>query len=143
MKYYVETKEMESKVRLGGFDSEVEPSVVHVKEVAKNNKLLGLLYKIGQRVSSVSDVSKLVEQITQITQHSLKASASSVLLLDEEKQELFFEVAGGKARRALKQIRIEANSGIAGWVATHGKPLIVNDVAKDQLFNSAIDGNVN
>jgi len=140
MKHYViETKETESQVRHGGFDSEVEPSVVHVKEVAKNNKWLGLLYKISQRVSSVSDVSKLVEQITQITQDSLKASASSILLLDAEMQELFFEVAKGQAKKVLKQMRIGANSGIAGWVATHSKPLIVNDVAKDQRFNSAID----
>lgn len=135
----IDTKEKELQVRSGGFNAEAEPSVMHVKEVAKNHKWFGLLYKIGQRVSSTSDMSKFVEQITQITQQSLKASASSVLILDTEEQELFFEVAKGHAKKVLKQIRIGIDSGIAGWVATHGRPLIVNDVTKDRRFNSTID----
>jgi HD-GYP domain-containing protein (c-di-GMP phosphodiesterase class II) len=139
MKYIKDANETEAKIRDNGSHSQAEPGVMHIKDVAKNNKWLGLLYKIGQRISSESDISKLVEQITQITQQSLKASASSILLFDAERQELFFEVAEGKAGQALKHIRIGANSGIAGWVASHGEPLIINDVTKDWLFNGAID----
>lgn len=100
---------------------------------------MDLLTEIGRKVGSVSELSQLVEQITQMTQHTIKASASSVLLLDEEKQELFFDVAEGKVGEALKQVRLSTQSGIAGWVARHGKPLIVNDVTKDERFDKRVD----
>ena len=100
---------------------------------------MDLLTEIGRKVGSVSELSQLVEQITQMTQHTIKASASSVLLLDVEKQELFFYVAEGKAGKALKQVRLSTQSGIAGWVARHGKPLIVNDVTKDERFDKGAD----
>jgi len=100
---------------------------------------MDLLTEIGRKVGSVSELSQLVEQITQMTQHTIKASASSVLLLDVEKQELFFYVAEGKAGKALKQVRLSTQSGIAGWVARHGKPLIVNDVTKDERFDKGVD----
>ncbi len=98
-----------------------------------------LLYKVGEKISLVSELSQPVEQITQMTQHALKASASSVLLLDEEKKELFFQIANGEAEKTLERIRLNAQSGVAGWVACHGKPLIINDVTKDQRLNKDID----
>lgn len=100
---------------------------------------LDLLYEVGKKVGSLSGLTQLVKQTTQMTQHTLKASASSVLLFDEGTQELFFKVAEGEAGKALKQIRLDSHSGIAGWVACHGKPLIINDVRKDPRFNKGID----
>ena len=76
-----------------------------------------LLYQIGSKVGAVSDLSELVQQIVLMTQRTLKAAASSVLLLDESTQELVFEVVEGEAGDKLKQVRISTQSGIAGWVA--------------------------
>lgn len=100
---------------------------------------LGLLHEIGKKIASVPQLSQVVEQITQMTQHALNATASSVLLLDEPTQELLFEVAGGQAGKQLRQVRLNAQSGIAGWVLRHGKPLIINDVNKDERFNKGVD----
>ena len=100
---------------------------------------LDLLTKIGEKVSSVSDLSKLAEQIVKMTQHAIEASASSVLLLDDGGNELVFDVVLGGAKSTLKHLRISTESGIAGWVARNGKPLIVNDVGQDERFNQNID----
>ena len=100
---------------------------------------LGLLYEVSKKVGSISHLSRMVRQVTQMTQHTLNASASSVLLLDDKERELIFEVAEGQAGKVLKQIRIDAQSGIAGWVARNGKPLIVNDVSKDPRFSGGVD----
>jgi len=100
---------------------------------------LDLLCEVGKRVGKVSELTELVEQITHMTQRAFNASASSVLLLDEEKQELFFEVAEGRVGKAVKQMRLRAQSGIAGWVVCQGKPLIVNDVAEDRRFDRDVD----
>lgn len=100
---------------------------------------LDLLRDIGEKVGSVSKLEKLVKHIAQMTKNALKASASSVLLFDDEQQELRFEVAEGESRKVLKQMRLSNQSGIAGWVARHGKPIIVNHVTTDQRFNRSVD----
>ncbi len=95
--------------------------------------------KVSKKVGSFQQLSQLVEQVTQMTQRTLNASASSVLLLDNENRDLVFEVADGPAGKQLRRVRIGAQSGIAGWVTCNGKPLIVNDVNKDQRFDQIAD----
>jgi len=105
----------------------------------ENKARLNLLAEVGKKVGSVSRLPQLVEKITQMTQRTLSAAASSVLLFDEQEQALLFEVAEGQAGKALRQVKLSTESGIAGWVVRNGKPLIVNDVAADQRFNKGVD----
>src|SRR5262249_48450305 len=49
----------------------------------------------------------------------------SLLLVDEAKQELYFELAVGNKARPLKDVRIKMGQGIAGWVADHQEAVIV------------------
>jgi len=97
-----------------------------------------LLDKINWQMTTTK-LPELVEQIVRIAQETLKASASSVLILDDAKQELFFEIAHGKASNRLQQIRLSTKSGIAGWVVEHGQPLIINDVGNDGRFYQTVD----
>ena len=105
----------------------------------ETNMRLNLLCEVGKKVGSVPRLTELVEQITQMTQRTLNAAASSVLLLDDQERELLFEVAEGQAGKQLRQARLSAQSGIAGWVVRHGKPLIINDVNQDKRFNKSVD----
>ncbi len=133
------TGDEKKKSQLSGA-SEVDASLLRNEEGTKEFEArLSLLHDIGKKVGSVSQLAQLVAQITQMTQHALNATASSVLLLDEPTQELVFQVADGEAGKQLKQLRLSAQSGIAGWVVQHGKPLIVNNVNEDERFNKGID----
>lgn len=107
--------------------------------IEEYHKRLVLLYRVGQKASLASKVSKLLDQISLMTRQTLRASAASVLLVNKEKKELYFEVAQGRAGRALKKMKLTVNLGITGWVVCNGKPLIVNDVAADRRFNKDID----
>ncbi len=110
-----------------------------IKETEEIGKRLNLFHEASKKAASLQQLSQLVEQVTQMAQRALNASASSVLLLNKEDRELVFEVADGQAGKQLKQARISAKSGIAGWVVCHGEPLIVNDVNKDQRFDRVVD----
>lgn len=114
-------------------------SAVRFMEIEEYNKRLDLLYRVGQKAVLVSQVSKLLDQISLMTRQTLHASAASVLLVDEEREKLYFEVAQGKAGRTLKKMKLTVNAGITGWVACQGKPLIVNDVNMDKRFNKDVD----
>jgi len=98
-----------------------------------------LIYEVGKMVSSASESSDLINQLTQMTHHALKASASTLFLLDGEKKNLIFHVVSGSAEKSLSQTKMSLGSGIVSWVVVNGKPLIINDVTQDRRFNKDID----
>ncbi|MDD5127960.1 MAG: HD domain-containing protein [Dehalococcoidales bacterium] len=104
-----------------------------------DKKKLELLYRVGRKIGSAADISRLLDQILRMTQQALQASASSVLLLDRNRKDLYFQTVEGQAKSKVQQVRLDLNSGIAGWVARHASPLIINDVNKDHRFHKGVD----
>lgn len=101
-----------------------------------------LMEVIHQHICSQSRLPEMVEQIVHTTQTTLRAEASSVLLLDEAGDRLYFQVAEGTKSKDLKRITIDIDSGIAGWVVAHREPAIVNDVTRDSRFTGEVDRSV-
>jgi Nif-specific regulatory protein len=71
------------------------------------------------------------------------AEASSLLLMNKERQELYFEVALGSKGKEVQKYTVKLGEGIAGWVALHNKSVIVNDVANDKRHLSNIAQEIN
>lgn len=67
------------------------------------------------------------------------SETGSLLLYDAESDELYFEVALGEKGARLKEFRIKADQGIAGWVLQNGVGVVVNDPANDARFYRAAD----
>jgi HD-GYP domain-containing protein (c-di-GMP phosphodiesterase class II) len=105
----------------------------------ENIGMLDLLQDLSHKVGEVSELSQLVEHTVKMCRRALKADAASVLLYDVKSQDLYFEVAQGKAGKVLRKISINSSEGIAGWVFGHGSPLIVNDVSQDPRFSCSMD----
>jgi GAF domain-containing protein len=68
-----------------------------------------------------------------------RPDAWSLLLVDHEREELYFELAAGGAADSLKGVRLKLGEGIAGWVAKNGERLIIPDVYTDPRFAKRID----
>ena len=62
-----------------------------------------------------------------------------MLLFRDNDQELYFEAATGPVGKALRQVKLSTQYGIAGQVVRTGKPLIVNDVTRSTNFHKIID----
>jgi len=71
------------------------------------------------------------------------AEASSLLLIDKERNELYFEVALGSKGKEVQKYTVKLGEGIAGWVAQNNKSLIVNDVQNDKRHLSNIGEEIN
>jgi Nif-specific regulatory protein len=71
------------------------------------------------------------------------AEASSLLLINKEKDSLYFEVALGSKGKDVKKYTVKMGEGIAGWVAQNNKSLIVNDVENDKRHLSSIGEEIN
>ncbi len=93
------------------------------------------LVEFGKIINSTLDFDELLTTVMEIIKQVINAESASLMLLDNEGDELTFRVALGKKGKQLKeQFSLKPGQGIAGWVAEHGTPLIVPDVRKDKRF---------
>lgn len=97
------------------------------------------IFEIAKNISSAMDVDTLLKRIDSSAEKLLGAEASSIMLLDEAKENLVFKVATGEKGGVIQKMKIKVGQGIAGTVAKEQKPLIVNDVASDQRFTGQMD----
>lgn len=80
----------------------------------------------------------LLQSVVDVARAIFGAAASSVFLLDEEQRELVFQAVSGQGEEFLVGQRFPAGSGIAGWVAMSGEPMIVDDLAHSSSFDRAL-----
>jgi diguanylate cyclase (GGDEF)-like protein len=100
---------------------------------------IAVFQELGKALTSSLQLDQVLRTIMEKIDEFLRPDNWSLLLLDEDKQELYFELAVGKASQALKDVRIKFGQGIAGWVAQHGETVVVPDTAKDTRFFSKVD----
>ncbi len=102
-------------------------------------KQFSTLNEVGNLLISTLDQSVVRHRAMEAITKLMHAETGSLLLLDREREELYFEVALGAKGRRLKEVTLDIGEGIAGWVAKYGKPLIIHDVTKDKRFQGNID----
>ncbi|MFB6501653.1 MULTISPECIES: GAF domain-containing protein [unclassified Streptomyces] len=81
---------------------------------------------------------ELLQSIVDVARAIFGAEASSVFLLDEETDELVFQAVSGQGEEFLVGRRFPAGRGIAGWVATSGEPMVVDDLTTDTSFDRSL-----
>lgn len=80
---------------------------------------------------------ELVDVLSKIVQNAgalLEVNNCSVALLDIAGTTLVKLAALQKHGHQPRHTRFRLNEGVAGWVAEHGEPLIINDVSRDTRF---------
>lgn len=108
-------------------------------QLERRNSEMNILMDIGKTLTSNLNLQEVLEAIMQKVEFLLKPKAWSLLLVDEESEELYFECAVSPVSERLKQIRLKKGEGIAGWVVGHGKPLLIDDVKNDKRFAAYIN----
>ncbi len=109
------------------------------KRNGERAKRLALLSQLSQVLNSTLDPKEIRRRAMEAATRLMKAEVGSLLLVNEEKHRLYFEVALGERGENLKMISLNLGEGIAGWVAQYGKPLVVNSPEKDCRFFKGVD----
>jgi HD-GYP domain-containing protein (c-di-GMP phosphodiesterase class II) len=73
-----------------------------------------------------------VEMVAEI----MNARIASLMLVDEERDELYIKAARGLREEVVCGTRVKMGNSIAGWVAQHGTPLLVTNVEEDARFGT-------
>jgi diguanylate cyclase (GGDEF)-like protein len=100
---------------------------------------IAVFQELGKALTSSLQLDQVLRTIMEKIDEFLRPDNWSLLLLDEAKQELYFELAVGTASQALKDVRVKVGQGIAGWVAQYGETVVVPDTSKDTRFFSQVD----
>jgi len=104
-----------------------------------NREELEMLFQMTSSLSSTLELSKILDIIMQSAKTLLKAEASSLLLLDESTNELYFASATGDVSERLKNLTVPIDKGVAGACVRSGKPQVVDDAQKNREFYPGID----
>ncbi|MEV7964498.1 GAF domain-containing protein [Sphaerisporangium sp. NPDC088356] len=77
---------------------------------------------------------RLLQSIVEVARHMFGAAASSIFLVDPDTGDLVFEAVSGEGEKELVGSRFPAGTGIAGWVAASGQPMVADDVSTVSQF---------
>ncbi len=110
-----------------------------LRQIEEKVERLALLSRLGQILNSTLDHKEIRRRAMEAATQLMRAEVGSLLLVDEGKRRLYFEVALGDREEDIKTISLKFDEGIAGWVAQNGKPLIVNSPNKDPRFFKGVD----
>lgn len=94
------------------------------------------LIEISIKLSSEKNVQNLINLIIQNSLGFLNCERSTVFLIDEQNQQLYSYSGVGINQ---KEIRFPISKGIAGYVATSGETLVIDDPYNHPLFNKEFD----
>lgn len=100
------------------------------------------LFQVSLRLNSTIKRKELLRIIMETAEKTLRAEGSSMILLDKERQELYFEVATGEKGEEVREIRLRMGEGIAGWVAQSGESVLIPDAAKDPRWSNRVSTRV-
>ncbi len=100
---------------------------------------LTIFHDVAKALTSSLNLDSILQTIMEKMAEYFRPDTWSLLMVDEEKDELYFAIAVGAAAEVLAKARLKVGEGIAGWVAKHGQLLIVHDVQNDPRFSSRLD----
>lgn len=82
------------------------------------------LYDVSRSLMTTVDVEVLLDQVVEIAVQETQANRASLML--EQDGRLHIEAARGLSQDIQATITTPVGEGIAGWVAQHGEPLLLN-----------------
>ena len=101
-----------------------------------------LLYDLGCAFAARIEIDQLIPLVVTKCREALDAEGASVLLLDDERKELYFPYISEEdpeVAQRLARLRFSAELGIAATALKTGKALAVNDAQNDPRWYQGID----
>ena len=100
------------------------------------------ILEITKHLNSTLEYRTLLQQIVLAVVDVIKVEACSILLIDPSTGELRFEIASNLRPQETEKIIVPMDRSIAGWIASHGEPRVIEDVTKEPIHFRGIDKDI-
>lgn len=111
---------------------------VLLEQVTRESEQFLRVTELSSRDAFESMLEQVIEAFTEKIVEVLEAERGSLLLVDSTDGHLWSKVATSEGSPGF-EIRIPANSGIAGFVASSGQTLNIPDAYDDERFDRSVD----
>jgi signal transduction histidine kinase len=101
------------------------------------------LLEISRDLASTLDLNDLLYRIVHAAADLCNAEAASILLYDQHRNDLRFEVTTNMDNPLMRGISIPVDSSLAGWIVTNRQPVLISDVEKDNRHFGQVGVSVN
>ncbi|HSJ58580.1 MAG TPA: GAF domain-containing protein [Anaerolineae bacterium] len=109
------------------------------EEIEQRAGQLAAVNRIAQTVVSSLDLDTVIATVVSQVRKSVRAETASLALLDQETQELVFDLVLGDGGQVASSFRLSVGQGVVGWVVEHGLPARIDDVTRDPRFFDGVD----
>ncbi len=96
---------------------------------------LRVFHDVARALTSTLELEPLLHTIMTKMAEFFGPERWSLMLLDEEADELYYALSAGMNSEKLETLRIKMGDGVAGWVGQTGNPLVVPDVRLDKHWS--------
>ena len=110
-----------------------------LQESQRKTRQLAVLNEVSRQLTSTLDLEPLLRNILQSATSILNCEAGSLLMIDEETDELVFRVTVGPVADNILNKRIPSGTGLVGKSFKTRSPVLVNDVQSSPDWFSKSD----
>lgn len=107
-------------------------------QVEAQSRIEPLLLEVADVVNTTLDLDTTLRRVAELVRKVIDYEIFGILLLSEKSQELYFRFSLGHARETAERIRVKVGEGVTGLAAQRGEAVLVDDVANDPRYISAV-----
>ena len=145
-RYTKDGRVLDVEIRGGIFsDGGARGELIIIRDITHEKKMIltnDTLLRISTALPSYPVLEDLMDYISGEVKRLLNTEGALVMILDEEKEEIFFQGAAyddSITQTRIKKVRFPVNKSITGKVIRSGKPVIVPDTSKASDYYPGVD----
>ncbi len=92
---------------------------------------LQIFHDVAKALTSSLDLDIVLQTILEKIAAYFRPTTWALLMLDGERQELFYSVAVGQGCDSVNGLKLNTGQSLARWVIEKGEPLVISDVNRD------------
>src|ERR1700684_430940 len=96
---------------------------------------LQIFHDVAKALTSSLDLDNVLETILEKIAAYFKPDSWSLMMLDEQTQELYCTVAIGKDWDSVNALKLTTGESLARWVIERGTSLVITDITKDERID--------
>src|SRR3954463_11400068 len=97
-----------------------------------------LLLEVADVVNTTLDLDTTLRRVAELVRKVIDYEIFGILLLNDKTQELYFRFSVGHSHEVGDRMRIKVGEGVTGVAAQRAEAILVNDVANDPRYISAV-----